>query len=394
MKITRVRATPVNVPLEAAYVWSYGALPGFTQTIIEVETDEGLTGIGEAPSAVAADVINNTFADALIGRDPIDTTGCELRCLPSSRGVQSVSELALTAIWGGVEMALWDLRGKAWDQPVYQLLGGAVRKDIAFTEYFAYRVAENGKGGEASAEAVADYCTRMQQEHGSTMFEGKVSDADPKDAVALVRAVREVIGDDALLRADSNHAYSVASARMLAPAFEELSIDCWEDPVGTYEDLARLRPHTRLAFSSHNTDFPKAVSLGVPDNIVTNIAGHGGFTATLKFIGACEKMGIGFWCYSGDSGVATAAYMHLCASQSWITKPNQSLLRMQPHDVIEEGPFRPKNNTVRVPEGPGLGVTLSQDKLKFLHRHYLEHGAMNKYHNPADPGRFVRLPLV
>ena len=138
MKISRVRATPINVPLEAAYVWSYGTLPGFTQAIIEVETEEGLTGIGEAPSAAAADIINSTFAEALAGRDPIDITGCELRCLPSTRGV--------------------------------------------------------------------------------------------------------------------------------------------------------------------------------PDNIVTNIAGHGGFTATLKFIGACEKMGIGFWCYSGDSSVATAAYMHLCAS--------------------------------------------------------------------------------
>jgi len=134
--------------------------------------------------------------------------------------------------------------------------------------------------------------------------------------------------------------------------------------------------------------------LGVPDNIVTSIAGHGGFTATLKFIGACGKMGIGVWCYSGDSGVATAADMLLCASQRWMTKPDQSLLRMQPHDVIEDGPFRPRNNVVRVPEGLGLGVTRSRDKLKFLHQHFLDNGVMNKYHNPADPGRFVRLPLV
>ena len=144
MKITNVRATPINVPLEAAYLWSYGALPGFTQTIIEIETDEGLTGIGEAPSASAAGVIEQSFAPALAGRDPIDITGCELHCLPSSRGVQSVSELALTSAWGGVEMALWDLRGKAWDQPVYQLLGGPVRRQIPFTEYFAYRMSNAG----------------------------------------------------------------------------------------------------------------------------------------------------------------------------------------------------------------------------------------------------------
>lgn len=104
------------------------------------------------------------------------------------RGVQSVSELVMTAIWGGVEMALRDLPGKAWNQPVYQLLGGAVRKDIAFTEYFAYRLSEDGKVGETSAEAVADYCARMQQEHGSTMYKGMVSDADPVAAIAMVSA--------------------------------------------------------------------------------------------------------------------------------------------------------------------------------------------------------------
>ncbi|MGB5214678.1 MAG: hypothetical protein WBN88_13645 [Anderseniella sp.] len=60
----------------------------------------------------------------------------------------------------------------------------------------------------------------------------------------------------------------------------------------------------------------------------------------------------------------------------------------------EEGPFRPKNNVVRAPEGPGPGVTLSRDKLKFLHQRFLDNGVMNKYYNPADPGRFVRLPLV
>lgn len=67
---------------------------------------------------------------------------------------------------------------------------------------------------------------------------------------------------------------------------------------------------------------------------------------------------------------------------------------MQPHDVIEEGRFRPKNNVVRVPEGPRPGVTLCRDKLKFLHQHFLDNGVMNKYHNPADPGWYVRLAMI
>ncbi len=394
MKITAVRATPVNIPLEAPYVWSYGSLPGFTQTIIEVETDEGLTGIGEAPGAGAADTVAKRFAPALAGRDPFDIAGAEERCVPSARGVQSIVDFATLSAFGGLEMALWDLRGKAWGQPLYQLLGGAVKKEIAFADYFAYRLEKDGFGGEADPEAVADYCLKLRAECGTTIFEGKVSDADPRDAIALVKTLRVRLGDAAIIRIDSNHAYSLATARQLAPAFEELGVANWEDPVGTWEEMARLRPFTRLPFSSHNLDLPKAVNLGVPDALVTNIAGHGGIARAVKFIAACEAMGIDFWCYSGDSGVANAAYLHLLASQGWAIKPSQSLFRMQPIDVIAEGPFRPKNNVLKVPEGAGLGVTLSPERLKRAHELFLRDGVMNKYHDPERPGTFRRLPYA
>jgi glucarate dehydratase len=113
----------------------------------------------------------------------------------------------------------------------------------------------------------------------------------------------------------------------------------------------------------------------------------------VRFIGACEAMGIDFWCYSGDSGIASAAYLHLAAATPHIREPSQSLFRMQPFDVIEEGPFRPKKNLVAVPEGPGLGVTLSREKLAHCHQLFLKEGQYNKFHDPERPGVFRRLPL-
>jgi len=115
---------------------------------------------------------------------------------------------------------------------------------------------------------------------------------------------------------------------------------------------------------------------------------------THRFVRACELMGLDFWCYSGDSGIATAAYMHLCAANPWITRPNQSLLRMQPVDVIAEGPFRPRNNMVEMPDGPGLGVTLDRDRLAHAHKLFLDQGPCNKYHDPDAPGVYRRLPFV
>lgn len=394
MRIREIRATAINVPLEAPYLWSYGALPGFSQTIVEVVTNEGLVGLGEAPGASSAALIRDRLAPALVGRDPVDIQGAELRCLSPEPGIQSVTDFATRAAFGGIEIALWDLRGKAWGEPVYRLLGGAVRREIAFTDYFAYRLRGEAAGGEDTPEAVADYCLRLMEEHGTTFFEGKVSDPDPKAAVRLVSTLRRRLGDGVLLRIDSNHAYSVGAARMLAPAFEELGVDNWEDPVGTWDEMARLRPHTRLHFSSHHLDLPKAVALGVPDAVVTSIAGHGGFSRTLRFIGALEAMGLGFWCYSGDSGIGSAAYLHLLAATPIARGPSQSLFRMQPVDVIAEGPFRPRGNTVPVPEGPGLGVTLDPERLAFCRRHFETHGPMNKYHDPATPGVYRRLPLA
>ncbi|MEP6567193.1 MAG: enolase C-terminal domain-like protein, partial [Mesorhizobium sp.] len=120
---------------------------------------------------------------------------------------------------------------------------------------------------------------------------------------------------------------------------------------------------------------------------------HGGIGRMLRFVGACEHSGIDYWCYSGDSGIGSAAYLHLCAALGWIREPNQSLFRMLPMDVIEEGPFSPRNNVVRVPEGHGLGVTLSRTNLAACHRDFVENGPCNKYHDPVKPRTYRRLPL-
>ncbi len=394
MKITALRATPVNIPLEAPYLWSYGALGGFSKTIVEVETDEGIIGLGEGPSPGNVATILNQFAPRLIGRDPIDIAGCELRCLPSWRGVSTTIDFATIRAFGAVEMALWDIRGKAWGQPLHALLGGAVRTEIPFTDYFGFRQRQGDKGGEATAEAVVAYCLDLRERFGTTFFEGKVSTADSRVSLDMMEKLRLALGPDAMLRIDSNMAYSLTEAKRLARGLAGLDIRNWEDPVATLEDLAALRRHTDIPFSVHTIDLCRMVALGVPDAVCTDVNVHGGIGRTLRFVGACEAMGIDFWCYSGDSGIASAAYLHLAAALQWIREPSQSLFRMQPIDVTEEGPFRPRNNVVPVPTGPGLGVTLARDKLAFCHRLFIEQGAYDKFRDPDRPGVFRRLPLA
>lgn len=393
MRITAIRATPINLPLEAPYVWAFGELPGFSPTIVEVETEQGLVGLGEAPSPGAARLIAERLAPRLVGRDAFDISGCERACLPWWTGVQSTNDFGLIAAFGAVEMALWDLRGKAWNQPLFQLLGGAVRREVAFTDYFSFRTDGASVRGERTADEVAAYCERLHADHGTTCFEGKFSTADPIASLRLIETLRRRLGDAAMIRIDSNMAYSLTTARSLVRPLEELGIRNWEEPVRTFEEVAELRRHTTIPFSSHNLDLSRAVALRTPDAIVTGPALLGGIGRMVRFVAAAEAMGVDVWCYSGDSGVGTAAYLHLCAALEHLREPNQSLLRMQPEDVIEEGPFRPYRNLVAVPTGPGLGVTLSQSGLQRLHEAFVRDGPMDKYFDAGSAGQFRRLPL-
>lgn len=391
--IRSITATPILVPLEAPYIWSYGALDGFTKTVVEVETSAGVTGIGEAPSHASAAILA-AWEERLIGQDALDLTMLERRVVPSQPFSHTVTDYATRGAWGGLEIALWDLRGKLWGQPVANLLGGIQRRHIPFTDYFSYRLPQGDVAGEASIEAVVAYCLSLKEEFGTTWFEGKISDPDLGANIALLQSLRDALGSEAMLRIDSNQAFSLPSALYLARGFEEIGLRNWEDPTPDWRQLRKLRRHTSIPFSGHNLDLGKAVAYGVPDALVSDVAGMGGFSAMMRFVSACEGAGVDFWCYSGDSGLGTAAYLHACAAHPHIREPNQSLLRQQPFDVIAEGPFSPRDNHLPLPEGPGLGVTLDPERLAFCAQLLQERGVPDKYRDPDAPGVMRRMPLM
>jgi glucarate dehydratase len=233
----------------------------------------------------------------------------------------------------------------------------------------------------------------MREEHGSTIFEGKLIMGDPALEIRAVRMLREALGPDVQIKLDSNMQWSLTAARWILREIEPYNIRNYEDPVATFEEMAALRQHSRIPFSTHVPDLRRAVALGAPDTFVCNFAALGGLSKTLKFVAACEAMGKGFWCYSNDLGIMTAAYLHVVAATQWITEASQSLFRWQVGDVIRDGPFRQTNNVVSVPEGDGLGVELDPAAMKRWSAHFIEHGPMGHFSDPNNPGRYRRLPL-
>ena len=339
------------------------------------------------------------FVERLVGTDALDIAGAEARCLPEVRTSANTDDAsgALRA-FGAIEVALWDLRGKVCERvPVVDAcLGGAVRNEIPFTEYFAYRARTGRQGWRSRARRRSPIIAQaMREAHGSSYFEGKLSFADPALSVAVVRTLREQLGPDVMIRLDSNMAYSVPTAIQIAREIEPFNIRNWEEPVGSFEEMAKLRRHTVdpvLRPSARSA--ARASALGAPDALVVNIAALGGIARTQRFVGAAEEMGIDFWFYSGDSGIMTSAYLHMAAALHHIREPSQSIFAWQALDVVEGGPFRPTNNVLNVPDGLGLGVTVDPDRLAHAHRLFVDQGPLSYYIDPALGGRYRRLPLA
>ena len=383
MKITDIQVHKVNLPLVTGFRWASGLYLGATKGIVEIHTDEGIVGLGEVSTPEQAELVDREFTARLRGVDPLNIDDCYRRCMPEIRTLLNTHDAGLVKAFGGVEMALWDIKGKALNVPIYALLGGPARREIGVSEYFALRVPSASEAGEATPLEVARYCANMRGQYGSTLFEGKVGVVDLDTEIEMVKEVRAAIGPDATLRLDGNNSWPLNTARKALARLEPYDIANIEDPAPTYFDMAKLRQHSAIPFSSHLPDLRLTVELGVPDTFVLNVVHLGGIRETAKFINACEVMEVGIWFYSGETAVGTAAYMQLAAAIPYLSQPGQSLLRWYADDVIA-APFQPRKNALPIPDGPGLGITLDAEALERCKKRYERDGVITQLGAPGE----------
>lgn len=369
--ICSVRATPINVPMVAPYQFSFGTLSSFTTTIVEVTDSDGAVGIGETPHGDLSALIER-MGERLIGL-PLDALNAvEGRCVSPSGFSLWTDSASERRAFGGIEIALWDLRAREADVPLVELLGGKVRDTVAFTEYFAVRA-----GAEETPAQVIDYCVRMAAEHGSPFFEGKLGVFDVETEMTMVADLVGELGSQKVLRLDANGAYMVPTARRVCHRLADLGVAWLEDPCRTLDETARLRGDgVPISFSTHEVDLARAARTGVPDGFCIDATELGGLRRTQDFLRACAALGLAFWCYSGDAGVMTAAYLHLTAAEPSMIHPHQSLFRFTADVVIEQGPYAPRGGVLAVPGGPGLGVDIDREALARLHERFLREGSV------------------
>jgi glucarate dehydratase len=131
----------------------------------------------------------------------------------------------------------------------------------------------------------------------------------------------------------------------------------------------------------------------VPDRFVLNLTALGGIERTLRFVAACEALGLDFSFYSGETGVGVAAYLHVAAAERVLQTPSQSLLRWYATDVIRGGPLVPTEGHLSVFEDPGLGVELDREALERASRDFKANGPLEQAAIDPARGRYTRPPL-
>ena len=396
MKITDIRATTVTVPLEAPLRHSNGAHWGrFVRTVVEVETDEGITGLGEmgggGESAASAFAGLKTY---LLGHDPFDLNRMRYAiCNPTASLYNNRTQLH-----AALEFACLDIIGKKLGVPVYQLFGGRVRDEIKFASYLFYRYPspKSGGGEVRTIEQLVAQAKALKAEHGFTTHKLKAGVFPPDYELECYRALAAAFPDDTL-RYDPNCSLSFEQALRFGQAISGLRNDYLEDPTWGFAGMRHLREKlsTPLATNTIVIDFEQlATNVHDPavDVILLDTTFWGGIRPCIRAAQICETFGLSIAVHSsGELGIQLATMLHLGAVLPNLTFAADAHYHHLLDDVVAGGKMGYRNGCIPVPKGPGLGITLDREKLETYAELYRSLGG---YPYDRDPGRPNWYPLL
>lgn len=373
-RIRDIRAIPVNIPYRSTPVMTCGAIAASTRTIIVVETTTGETGYGEASYAFPADVIAREFAPALIGLDALDHALLRRHCLPRHLDLGTPSLKMWLAVWGGLEIALWDLLGKRCGLPLYRLLGGACRPRAPFV---AYSYAEPDPV--RAVTAMVDRARRAIDESGAPIFEVKVG-VHPIDLeIEMVCALHDALAGRARIAVDANMGLSLDDARKFAAATASF-LENFEEPVASLADMERIGREYRLNVSTHAADIDLMRAYPGIRGIVPTLDACGGISAVRRLAEVCGALGRRLWLRShAESGIGWAAMVHLGISLPGLDRPGQALIDSIADDLILGDPWLVRRGGVVPPETPGLGVEPDWEAIGRCHDAFLKDGEIQAF---------------
>ncbi|MBV9557968.1 MAG: mandelate racemase/muconate lactonizing enzyme family protein [Pseudolabrys sp.] len=375
MRIRSVSAHPVSfrVPQGQNVRLGIGRAVKRDAVLVRVETDEGAIGWGEAhhgrcPGAIAK-LIDTTLGELVVGLDAMDVVGVWQRVYQmqlASHGMGAAAAMSLS----GLDIALWDLRGRACGWPIHRLLGGAPKPIKAYAGGISLGWQEpSSLAEEAQAHVAAGY-RALKLRVGDT----------PRRDIARLQAVRAALADDIEILVDANTSYTVDDVRRVMPAFMECGVGWLEEPFPphdyrSYMQAAELGTVPLAAGENHFTrfEFTRLLEDGAVAFVQPDLSKTGGITESMRIASLASAWKVSVNPHTSATGINMVATLHLLSA---VDNPGYF-----EGDVAKHNPFRDEvlgipytldaDGCVRAPEGPGLGMTVDE---KFVASHTLIEG--------------------
>lgn len=400
LRISDVHITPIAFRdgplLNAAGIHEPWAL----RAIVELETSDGRIGISETYGDEPMLRVLAQARELVLGLSPFALNEMEQRVHATIRPAAGAVEFELAPgshtaknaakVTSTFEVAMLDLQGQIVGAPMVDLLGGKVRDAVPYSAYLFFKHAEHidkpyapdawGEG--ISPQQIVAQARRMIDLYGFQSIKLKGGVFEPAHEIACMRALHEAF-PGLPLRLDPNANWSLATSIAAAPELDAL-LEYYEDPCPGLAGMAELAKHTKLPLATNMVittmdDFRRGASMGSVKVILSDHHYWGGLRVTQTLARMCKLWDLGLSMHSNSHlGISLMAMTHIAASISNLSYACDTHYPWQEEEVIEGGRVAFENGSVKVPDKPGLGVTLDRAKLAELHRQYLHCGVRNR----------------
>lgn len=402
MKISDIRATTVTVPLEAPLRHANGCHWGrFVRTIVEVETDDGLVGLGEmGGGGESAESVFRAMKSYLTGHDPARLE--EMRFLIANPTASLYNNR--TQVLAALEFACLDILGQKWNVPVSEILGGRLRESVPFASYlfFSYPNPKTGEGEVRTIEQLTEHARGLKERYGFTSHKLKGGVFTPEYELECYRSLSHYLSDYGFegdsFRFDPNGVWSTEQAIWFGQQIEDIRNDYLEDPVFGLSGMRRVREKVRVPLAT-NTVVVNFEQLAINaldtavDVILLDTTFWGGLRQCIKAAAVCGTFQLGVAVHSsGELGIQLATMLHLGAVIPNLSFAADAHYHHLTDDIIEGGKFEYKDGKIAVPTAPGLGIRLNRDKLAEYSELYKRLGSYPYDQDPLRPGWTPTIP--
>jgi L-alanine-DL-glutamate epimerase-like enolase superfamily enzyme len=354
LKVTDVRAYPLK-----------------TRTaLVRVFTDEGVEGIGECSPMnvpIMCNFVETALKPLIVGKNPLDNEQLwNAMYFPTYKlGVQGTQPSCIS----GIDIALWDIKGKVAGMPVYQLLGGAFRR--TFTMYKSIGGGAKFTPKQMLAEVEKAY------DQGFRAFKIRMDwgpypqDVNPAKDLEMFRLCREFLAKDLPLSFDANNGYSVSTAIQQGRKFEDLGIYHFEEPVPQfdYEGIRKVADALDVPVSAGEHEYTRwqfrdLIKDASPDLLQPDIVKCCGITEMKRIAVLAETYDRSILPHQTQPSIGNAASLHLCSTLPTSNRPHEYTGPRPELDELFLDPWEFKDGQITIPERPGLGLTLNEEALK------------------------------